>query len=119
MRQVSGYLGDMVINGTNFYGMLKPDKIQLTQIGGTLGVSLCMMNDAANLVLRVQGNRSWAQPKSPFRLVAGDSAPLPLLLHRAEPVPFNLNAAGAPGRVDSFGGQCSAPPAPAAKSSKR
>jgi hypothetical protein len=122
VRQVSGYLGDMVINGTNFYGMLKPDRIQLVQIAGTLGVSICMLNDASDLVLRVQGNQSWAQPNSPFRLVARDSAPLALHLHSAPPVPLSPTGASrsnitiAPGEVDSFGGQCASPPAPKAAS---
>ncbi len=118
IRGIEGYLGDMVINGTSFYGMLYPERIQLVQVGNTLGVSVCRLNDAEDLVLRVQGDPSWAKPRSPFRLVALESAPLALHLHKAQAVPWSATAVerskalDAPGRIDSFGSQCEELPAP-------
>ena len=112
IRKVSGYIGDMVINGTDFYGLLYPQRIQLLQVGDTLGVSVCRLNDAEDLVLRIQGDRGWVAKRSPYRLVLRDSSPLPLRLHKAAPVPrspagsANGKSADAPGRVDSFGSQC-------------
>lgn len=113
IRGISGYLGDIVLNGTSYYGLLYPERIQLRQIGDTLGVSLCRLNDATSLVLRVDGDRSWAQPGSPFRLVARDSSPLALRLQSAPAVPrsdtgaLQTNSGSAPGRLDSLGNQCS------------
>ena len=113
VRQIDGYLGDMVINGTSFYGMLYPERIQLIQVAGSLGVSLCRLNDAMDIVLRVHGNQCWASEHSPFRLVASDSTPLALQLDEAPLLPQSdvadarSNAMNAPGRVDSFGNQCS------------
>jgi hypothetical protein len=112
IRAIEGYLGDMVINGTSFYGFLYPEQIQLVQVGNTLGVSVCRLNDAEDLVLRVKGDPSWAQPRSPFRLVALESAPLALLLRKGPPVPLSTSAVersrslDGPGRIDSFGNQC-------------
>lgn len=112
VRKVRGYLGDMVINGTDFYGFAYPEPIRLEQIGGTLGVSICRLNDADDLVLRFHGDSGWARPSSPFRLVARDSAALALRLRRAPGVPRSDVAAAraadraAPGRQDSFGHQC-------------
>jgi len=112
IRRVRGYLGDMVINGTDFYGLLYPQRIQLLQVGDTLGVSVCRLNDAEELILRIQGDRGWTARRSPFRLVARDSTPLALKLHRAAPVPRSTSGAdntrchSAPGRIDSFGNQC-------------
>lgn len=112
IRRVSGYLGDMVINGTNFYGMLYPQRIQLAQVGDTLGVSVCRLNDSEELVLRIQGSGSWTSSNSPFRVLARDSTPLALNLHKARQIPRASAAARhsksgiAPGRIDSFGNEC-------------
>lgn len=115
IRGIQGYLGDMIINGVSFYGMLYDEPIEMVQVGDTLGVSVCRLNDAEDLVLRVLGNSSWAGRASPYRLVARDSAPLALRLHKAPPVPRSATAVErsraltAPGRVDSFGNRCEQP----------
>jgi hypothetical protein len=104
IRSVSGYLGDMDVDGVNFYGWLVPERIALVHTDDTLGVSICRLNDAMDLVLRVRGDQRWALPKpSPFRLVASESRPLPLLLHAAAQRPGKL--ASNDGR-DSFGNVC-------------
>lgn len=112
MRTVTGYIGAMVINGTDFYGLLYPQRIQLQQVGNTLGVSVCRLNDAEDLVLRIQGSGGWTKSNSPFRVLARDSTPLSLQLTKAPPVPRDDRATersqslSAPGRQDSFGSQC-------------
>ncbi len=84
IRGIAGYLGDIEIDGFNFYGMLYPEDIKLVHTDGTLGVSVCRLNDAMDLVLRVRGDQAWARMRpSPFRLVARDSAPIPLRLTAA------------------------------------
>ena len=84
IRKIAGYLGDIVVNDFNFYGMLYPLRIDLVHQDGTLGVSICRRNDAIDLVLRLQGDQSWARsPASPFRQVAADSTPLSLHLTAA------------------------------------
>lgn len=116
MRQVRGYIGRMVINDYDFYGYLVPQKINLVQVGDTLGVSVCRLNDAEDLILEVQGSAGLAAKNSPYRIVARDSSPLPLQLHKAPAVPRSLSSAAntsyltAPGRVDSFGNQCATLP---------
>jgi hypothetical protein len=101
------YLGDTVINDESFYGMLFPQRISLIHVAGTLGVSICRLNDAMDIVLRVKGNQSWARgPRSAMRAVVGGSAPLSLRLHSASQVP----GAAAQRLQDSFGNACSRTP---------
>lgn len=81
IRGIVGYLGDFHADGLNYYGMLWHERINLVHQDGTLGVSICRLNDAVELVLRVRGDRAWARARSsPFRLAAKDSAPIPLRL---------------------------------------
>jgi hypothetical protein len=119
IRGVLGYLGDMVINDTNFYGMLFPQPIRMQQVGGTVGVSLCRLNDAVDLVLRVLGDPSWVQSKvSPFSIAAADSSAIPLRLEPAPYIPGLDAIAATPGnrssgfvtllQRDSFGNDCTA-----------
>jgi hypothetical protein len=110
IRKVTLYLGDLEIFGTNFYGMLFPQRIDLVHVGGTRGVAICRMNDAIDLVLRVKGSRAWARSfHSPLRDVVRGAAPVPLQLHAAEPLPPTAQAK--PLLDDSFGNSC-APSAP-------
>lgn len=98
---VEAYLGDMNINGVNFYGMPSQQPIDLVHTDGTLGVALCRMNDALNVVLRVKGNQSWVLPQSsPFRFIAAGARPIPLHLTGAPLTP------GLRPPVDSFGNPC-------------
>ena len=116
IRRIDGYLADIILNGTSYYGLLYPEQINLVQVGDTLGVSVCRLNDATSLVMRVRSNQGWVQANSPFRLVARDSTPLALELHKAPLVPRSATATAsandldALGRVDSFGSQCSTLP---------
>ena len=105
IRGVVSYLGDMEISGSSFYGMLNPHPISLVQVNGTLGVAICRMNDAVDVVLRVQGDRSWALPQSsPFRLVASGSRAIPLHLNAPSLRPGKQ---GPPAVVsDSLGNPC-------------
>jgi hypothetical protein len=104
IRQLDGYLGDVMIRDYNFYGMLLPTRINLVHVGGTLGVSLCRINDAIDVVLRVHGDASWARSRtSPFRIATTDSAPVPLRVIAAR-----LNPSSDPNaQSDSFGADCS------------
>ena len=108
IHQTTLYLGDTVINDESFYGMLFPQRISLVHVAGTLGVSICRLNDAMDIVLRVKGKQSWARgPRSAMRAVAAGSAPLSLQLHPATSVP---GTATAQRLVDSFGNACSRTP---------
>ena len=101
IRGIVGYLGDMWINDVNFYGMYYPETIRLVRIADTLGVSVCRLNDAADLVLRIRGVQAWALPKaSPFVAVAADAAPLTLRLLAARDRTFAKTPA------DSFENRC-------------
>jgi hypothetical protein len=105
IRKVTLYLGDLEILGTNFYGMLFPQRIDLVHVGGTRGVAICRLNDAINLVLRVKGSRAWARSlHSPLRDVVLGAAPVPLQLRGARPMPPTAQAG--PLLRDSFGNAC-------------
>ncbi len=108
IRGVVGYLGDMIVRDVNLYGMLYSEDIRLVHVADTLGVSICRLNDATDLVLRVRGDASWAVgPRSPFRRACAESQPVPLVLKAADPVPRNERAEP---EFDSFGGECSPQP---------
>jgi hypothetical protein len=113
LRRLYGYIGDMEINGVSFYGMLYPQLIRPVHVFGTLGVSVCRLNDASDLVIRVQGNRFWANSAvSPFRSVLRDSQPLPLRLFRAPLLPAaetGLWPSPSFPPTDSFGNECPTP----------
>jgi hypothetical protein len=109
IRGMSGYLGDLEINGTSFYGWLVDQPIELVHVQNTLGVSICRLNDAIDLVLRVQGDKSWAQDSaSPFRVAAANSAPVMLMLQGAPVCPTPNDSATMPATAgrDSFGNLC-------------
>jgi hypothetical protein len=110
IRGVVGYLGDEVIGGTDFYGMLYPQRINLVHVADTLGVCICRLNDAVDLVLQVKGASAWAQSRSPFRFVAWGSQPILLQLFGAQPVPASTNSSGSTTMLDSFGNDCSPRP---------
>jgi hypothetical protein len=100
---LDGYLGDLAIFGNNFYGMLLPIPIKLVHVAGTLGVSLCQLNDAVDVVLRVHGAAAWANSNaSAFKSVAIDSTPIPLRMIAAR---FNPSA-NPTTQDDSFGAEC-------------
>ena len=98
-----------LIDGNSFYGVESQQRVPLVHVAGTRGVTLCKMNDAIDLVLRVKGSRSWARAKrSPFADVIRDAAPVPLKLRAAKPMP---DTAKTPWRAtDSFGATCETAP---------
>jgi hypothetical protein len=102
----------MVINGTSFYGLYWPERIRPVHVAGTLGVSICRMNDASDLVLRMRGSRAWARSRrSPMRGAVADSSPLVLRLRGASLVPGRRNAQG--DVFDALGNVCETQPSPA------
>jgi hypothetical protein len=119
IRRIRGYIGDMTINDADFYGLYFPEHIRPVHMAGMLGVSICRMNDAADLVLRLQGARAWARSKrSPMRDAVAGSAPLSLQLRAAAKVPARIDRSGQP--IDTFGNVCEpAAPNAAGKGSPR
>ncbi|MBI4517680.1 MAG: hypothetical protein HY699_17885 [Deltaproteobacteria bacterium] len=118
VRNLSSYLGDVVIQDQNFYGMRLSERIQLLHVADTLGVSLCRLNDAIDLVLRMRGNISWARGRrSPFAALARDSSPISLRLTAARLNPAssrgrpNNRSTGEQSQLDSFGNVCPERPA--------
>jgi hypothetical protein len=103
-------MGDLVVNGYNFYGMELFERIELMHVSGTTGISLCQLNDAENVVIRVHGNMGWLQAVSPVLNAARDSNPVPLRMIGTKPIPGNGGPAGSP-QSDSFGSPCSTRPA--------
>lgn len=109
IRRVSLYFGDFTMNGFDFYGAQSPQRIPLTHIAGSRGVSLCLMNDAIDLVLRVKGSRSWARAKrSPFANVVADATPVAMRLRASRPMPDKAQSPWV--TADSFGGTCETSP---------
>jgi hypothetical protein len=108
IRGVVGYLGDVVIGGDSFYGMLYPQQIDLVHVAGTLGVSICRLNDAMDLVLRVQGQASFVRSRnSPFRSVAWQSTPVSLRILAPAACPGQGSGVGlSTTHRDSFGNVC-------------
>lgn len=106
MRRARLYFADFEIDGHSFYGVESKQRLPRTQLVGTRGVTLCKMNDAIDLVLRVKGSRSWARAKrSPFAAVVRDAAPVPLKLRGAQPMPAKATTWRA---TDDFGATCEA-----------
>jgi hypothetical protein len=109
IRRISLYFGDVAIDGNSFYGALSPQRIPLVHVGGSRGVSICQMNDALDVVLRVKGNRPWARSRrSPLAGVARDAAPIPLLLRAAKPMPEKASVPW--DEEDTFGNTCETTP---------
>ena len=89
--------------------MLFTNRISLVHVGGTRGVAICRMNDSIDLVLRVKGSRAWSRSRrSPMREVVSGSAPVPLLLNAAKPLPGTAKAVWI--GEDSFGNSCEPTP---------
>jgi hypothetical protein len=109
LRPISLYLGDVVINDESYYGEEFVRRLPTMHVAGTLGVSLCKMNDSVDLVLRVQGSRSWARSaRSPFRPAVADAGAVRLELRVSPPAPGEI--AWLESNGDTFGSSCSATP---------
>jgi hypothetical protein len=111
IRGVSGYLGDVVVRDYSLYGAPFQTPIRLVHVASTLGVTICQLNDALDVVMRVQGAQSWVKSKSsPFDAFVRGCRPVPLLLESARTAPPQAHGAS-PVQRDSFDNDCSPRPA--------
>ena len=108
VRTIDVFLGDFVVHDDNMYGMLLSRPLRVLRTPGGPGISLCALNDAVKLVLRVRGQRRWAAPWSDFGAWMPNSTPLALTLSdvSAEPM-FEMHMATT--RSDTFGNACELP----------
>jgi hypothetical protein len=101
LNRVDLYLGDFVVNGTNYYGM-KWGRLAVTRLPRGWGMRLCGVNDAVDLVLKARGYLRWARPWSNFSYWMPDSRPLE--------IDFSTLAASdlatAQSTTDAFGSEC-------------
>jgi hypothetical protein len=112
IRGITGYLGDVMVHDYSLYGSLFQNRIRLVHVASTLGVSICQLNDALDIVLRIKGDQSWASSqRSPFDAFARVCRPVPLVLEAARTQPAQADSPPAV-YVDSFGNDCSPLPAP-------
>jgi hypothetical protein len=106
LRGITAYMGDVTVWDYSLYGMQMPMPIRLMHIAGSLGVSICKLNDAEDVVLRIRGDSSWAQCRqSPFSFATADGDPIPLFLMGAPVLPGQPQAA-----FDSLGNECTNKP---------
>jgi hypothetical protein len=101
LKRVDLYLGDFVVDGSNYYGM-KWGRLGVTRLPRGWGMRLCGVNDAVDLVIKARGYLRWARPWSNFSSWMPDSRPLE--------IDFTALAASdlvtAQGSTDSFGAEC-------------
>ena len=117
LRGFDTYFGDVHVFDYNLYGSLFMEDVRLVHVAGTLGVSLCKLNDAVDMVVRLRGAQAWASGgTSPFAPAVANCAAVPVVLHAAQQIP----GSGPPTNLDSFDNSCSGvpvqvpPPAPPA-----
>ncbi|MEW6269688.1 MAG: hypothetical protein AB1689_10380 [Thermodesulfobacteriota bacterium] len=109
VRGASLFLGDVIINDTSLYGMLFMDRLPLVHVAGTRGISLCKLNDAMDLVVRVRGRRAWARnARTAIAPRIADARPLEVVLRGAAPAPGKI--AWLTRATDSFGNACPTTP---------
>ena len=101
LNRVDLFLGDMLINGTNYYGM-KVGKLPVFRVSRGWGIKVCGVNDAVDLVLHSPGWNRWAKPWSPFSAWMPNSRPLDIVLSHATADQEDL----ATGSLDAFGEAC-------------
>jgi hypothetical protein len=107
IRGVTGYLGDVSVFDYSLYGMPFQNRIRLVHVASTLGVSICQLNDALDIVLRVTGDQSWTRSAmSPLDSLLSGFEPVPLALDAQRACPSEANGPPA-GSVDSFDNECS------------
>jgi hypothetical protein len=80
VRSANLYLGDFEVDDGNAYGTRLPRPLRLLRVPGGFGVSLCAINDAADVVLRLRGRQQWTARTSGFDRWVNDSAPLPIAI---------------------------------------
>jgi hypothetical protein len=100
LRRVDLFLGDFLVNGTNFYGM-QVGKLPVFRAPRGFGIKVCGVNDAVDLVMRAPGWTRWAKPWSVFRDWMPSSKPLEIVLS-------DTGQAGGPegSGLDAFGAEC-------------
>jgi hypothetical protein len=75
LRRVDVFLGDFLMNGTNYYG-IPVGSVPVFQFSRGWGMTVCGLNDAVDIVLRARGWGRWARPWSPFGAWMPASKPL-------------------------------------------
>jgi hypothetical protein len=103
LRNFDAYFGDVNVEEYNLYGKLFMANMQLVHVAGTLGVSICKLNDAVDMILRLRGPQSWASSdNATFAPWTKRSASVPLVLEAPPSLPGNPP----PGIFDSFDNVC-------------
>ena len=100
LRRVDLFLGDFMVNGTNFYGM-RIGNLPVFRSPRGFGIKVCGVNDAVDLVMRAPGWTRWARPWSVFRDWMPSSKPLEIVLTETAQA-GSLEASG----LDTFGAEC-------------
>lgn len=80
VRSANLYLGDFDVEGGNAYGTRLSRPLRLLRVPGGFGLSLCAINDAANLVLRLRGRQQWTSRTGGFDRWVSNSRPLPIAI---------------------------------------
>ncbi len=106
LRKVDVFLGNFLINGTNLYGA-RFSSIPVLRVPRGVGIRICALNDAVDLVLHMPGYRRWAQPWSPFAAWMAGSAPLDIALQNLAVSEPTVHVP--PSAVDAFGQDCVLP----------
>jgi hypothetical protein len=98
LRRVDLFLGDFLVNGTNFYGM-RVGNLPVFRVPRGFGMKVCGLNDAVDLVMRAPGWQRWARPWSVFGTWMPSSKPLEIVLTDTEAGSFDNG-------LDAFGEEC-------------
>jgi hypothetical protein len=100
LRRVDLYLGDFLVNGSNFYGM-RVGNLPVFRVPRGFGIKVCGVNDAVDLVMKAPGLSRWARPWSAFGSWMPSSKPLEIVL-------TDTGDDGALDRdgLDAFGEEC-------------
>jgi len=101
LRRVDLFLGDFLVNGTNFYGM-RVGNLPVFRIPRGWGIKVCGVNDAVDLVMRAPGWSRWAQPWSVFSAWMPSSQPLDIVLGGLTAAQGTVTTTG----LDAFGEEC-------------
>jgi hypothetical protein len=101
LRKVDLFLGDFLVDGTNFYGT-RVGNLPVFRIPRGWGIKVCGANDAVDLVLRAPGWSRWAKPWSAFGAWMPASHPLEIVLGGLTVDEGNLSTGG----LDAFGEEC-------------
>lgn len=100
LRRVDLFLGDFLVNGTNFYGM-RVGNLPVFRVPRGFGMKVCGVNDAVDLVMRAPGAQRWARPWSVFGAWMPSSKPLEIVLSETGQS-TSLDRTG----LDTFGEEC-------------